>query len=244
MKTLFKTLVILFTLSALISCEHTDDGASGSFEAELTGVTASLIFNNINNELSITPENAKKNGSYSFTYNSNGKGFYSINSANIPENEPFPLPLENLSTTLVYEAQELGENKVTLTITNDKGYSVTREQIYTITTQTTDFDFDILHSGESLNLEKVNEIEISISQTTNENLTYMLTIDSSSQGAVIDWQRNFHGLPFKDGGFAKGNFTLKYIPLALEDQTIIVTLAASNGESKTKKLNVSVIDDE
>ncbi|WP_405266637.1 hypothetical protein [Cellulophaga sp. Ld12] len=234
METIYKHILFTLILSLFLSCQDTIDSIdSFSFEVTITGAKEAFVTDTILNELVIKPINIVDDTRFSFSYNSYGKGYYKIDDSKVLENETYNLASDVSTRTMEYVPLKEGEHEVEIIVTNNKEHSTTIKTYYTILKEITDFEFSFIPSNKSIAVGESTNVNINFEQTTDEFLSYSLTISSSNDGQ-INWG-GYEKLPYTIDNIDQTNFTIAYIPTEVTEQNnFTITVKASNGVRKTE----------
>ncbi len=201
------------------------------FEVSITGNKKISLSESLNSQITIKPERLVNGTTYSFSYFSEGNGAYSIDGNIIPEGKEYEL--DSLVQNLTYTPTIDGKHIVNFDFKDSNGNTEKAELNYSVSKDITDFDFlfepvsEINTVGSSVNLV------LDITQTSNESLNYTMDIRGQSGELIF---RKKESIPGYINNISKGRYNLSFIPTSVSNNDFVVTLSASNGIRKTKRV--------
>lgn len=241
----FIKLSILFLVTfSLLSCDK-DIGIESSFPfaSEAFGETKALNTNTITTTLRLTPERRIKSTEYYFSYDSDGKGSYTVRGVVLGENQEFKFN-DVLTEELIYTPKVPGIHRVNFDFRDSNDNTSESSIEYEITEGNT-VSFNVTAEKDEINISESLVLQASIEVTENEivsqDLDFNLKFESTDDIATIQ----IKGIEYTSGDIIQNidpsNFVIRYNPsLSGETNIIKLTLEASNGKSFVQELPITV----
>lgn len=131
----------------------------------------------------------------------------------------------------ILKSEEVGKSTLKFTVVSSEDETNTIAE--KIEFKPSDFDFTFELPSQEIIVGRGIDIVIDITQSNDENLLY--TVEIAGQKGEIFWNGS-KNIPGTLNNFFRGSFNLTYFPSVVNDNDFIVTVTASNGQRKTKRI--------
>ncbi len=230
-----KSILILFALSFIISCEPVEVNVKDSFDFQIKSQYLSI--NKINTEIltfiDIVPNHIVEGTTYTFEYEiQEGEGFYKLENSILSPGQQYEFT--DLEIIPKYVAKTEGQHQVKTFLENDKGLRKEHKLAYQIVKE--DFDFTITFEKNENYVNEYTDFILRLDTTKNEEgatyKAYFKNIDGEL--ILLDNEESFRQNDFFEieGEVIQGRFK----SLEVENKEVEFIIESSNGIIKSQKV--------
>lgn len=244
MKTFIKLSILFLAIFSLICCEKDIEiETSFPFASEVFGETKSLQSNTLTTTLQVNPERLIKSTEYFFSYDSSGKGFYTVRGVVLAENQNFKLN-NDLREELVYTPNVPGIHTVNFDFVDSNGNSSESQIEYEITGGD-EVEFEVSSQNNEINVSDTLLLMASINIEENsivaQDLEFNLSIESSDNSSRFEIRGVFYSPGDTIFDVDPSDFLVRYSPGIAGEHVISFRLEdVTNGDLHLQEIPVTV----